>query len=68
MLFLLCYNLKIVIQWGEGVKIWWGGGCLLEGGIFLGGGMSKFLAVGGDSLHPPSAENPDPDNQCLTNI
>ena len=62
MLFLLCYNLKIVIQWGEGVKIW------LEGGIFLGGGMSKFLAVGGDSLHPPSAENPDPDNQCLTNI
>ena len=53
---------------GGGGKNLVGGGCLLEGGIFLGGGMSKFLAVGGDSLHPPSAENPDPDNQCLTNI
>ena len=53
---------------GGGKNLVGGGGCLLEGGIFLGGGMSKFLAVGGDSLHPPSAENPDPDNQCLTNI
>ena len=41
---------------GEGIKVWWGGILL---GIFLGGGMSEFLACGG-RLHPsPSKENPD---------
>ena len=59
--FLLGYNMKIVIQWGEstfgreGIKIWW------EKGIFPGGGrrMSKFLAGGGGFPHPTSTENPE---------
>ena len=55
MTFLLGYNLNIVIQLG---KLTFGGGReekfgggegSLLGGIFPGGGMSKFLASGGTS-------------------
>ena len=48
MLFLLGYNLKIVIQWGR-IDFWWEGS-LLGGGVLGGGeGISKFLAGGVDS-------------------
>ena len=40
---------------GGGYKICWGDS---PGGIFSGGGMSKFSAGGRDSPHPPSKENP----------
>ena len=50
MLFLLGYNLKIVIQWGR-IDFWWEGSLLGAGGGVLGGGegISKFLAGGVDS-------------------
>ena len=67
MLFLLCYNLKIVAQWEGGIDFWWGGdknlvggGGSLQGGIFIGGGgeMSKFLTSGGTPPIPSNRENP----------
>lgn len=45
---------------GGGINLWWGQGLL--GGDFLGGGgMSKFLGVGGGGTLPilPSRENPE---------
>ena len=61
MLFLLVYNLKIVIQWG--INFWWGKNKNLVrsgggGGWFSRWDMSKFLAGGGDLPPPPSRENP----------
>ena len=64
MMFLLGYNKDIVIYWGGGgrgggIDFWWkvGNKNLVEGvdcgGYFYVGGMSKYLAGGGDSL-PPS--------------
>ena len=49
MKFLLGYNLKIVIQWGQ----WTSGGGSLQGGFWLvwgGGGWTSF--------HPQSREDP----------
>ena len=50
MLFLLVYNLKIVIQWG--INFWWGKNKILVrsgggGGDFLGGIWANFWLVGG---------------------
>ena len=57
MLFLLGYNLKMVIEWSR-VEFTFGGG----GGIKIWcRGMSKFLTGVRDSPHPPSRENPGMD-------
>ena len=69
MLFLLCYNLKIVAQWEGGIDFWWGGNKNLvggEGGVHwgeffqVGGGgeMSRFLTSGGTPPIPSNRENP----------
>ena len=49
LLFLLGFNLKIVVQWEGGIKI-------QLGQFFMVGGMSKFSAGGGGELS--SMENP----------
>ena len=60
MIFLLGYNMKIVIQWGN--KPLLDGILPGEGGIFPGeGGMSKLLAsVGGVGAHSPQQGKPWP--------
>ena len=53
-----CYLVLLLFS-GGGINLWWGQGLL--GGDFLGGGgMSKFLGVGGGTLPIlPSRENPE---------
>ena len=64
MLFLLGYNLKIIVWWGggwgEGLTFGWGGGVKVEstgGDFYRWGVMIKFLAGGGrtplTSPYPP---------------
>ena len=65
-LFLWCYNLKIVVKCRGGLTFGGGDKYLLVGGDSLlwgrffkvGGGMSTFLACGEDSPHLSSRENP----------
>ena len=58
MKFLLHYNMKIIIWW-KGTNLWWRDKNLVRGvcwgGIFADGlGMTKLLAGGAESLHPPN--------------
>ena len=59
MLFLLDYNLKMVTEWGRVEFTFGGGGGWGDKNLVR--GDEQILAGVGDSLHPPSKENPGMD-------